>query len=479
MFENDTESTVKVAPIVESFQQRGLRNDKESSRMRKIIFLAKRHQALAVQHPQLILLAVTFFFVTFGSGIAIATVYANVEQDELEANALAIAMETGRFFSHHLDRAILPLFSLAQFVREIQEFRELPDLIGLSNAEGSLPFLPPPEGLDRPTHRNVTGVCDDPPILERYTRIAGAIKEDADMDGVLVNLQLVPDGVVCLVHPVNNTEDFPPGVHLDSTVSIGHDLLYDPERKFMAEATVASDEVVIVGPIKLLQCPREDCDPLVEKAFIARLPILSKTNEIFVNGESHLRWGFAVALINWNVLVENSGIYDEFEKSNLEFQLTRTDYIPNPDDGTIQKIVSSGQRFSPSRDHERLYLINSAPLPPPKQVVVLAESTGYHSSFEKYAYTELPTTNNEWAINVAYCTKGCIEWYNWIVPMWTVLSLAISILLYTIFAQQRFHADAMAAKSAMLVESAEQAARSERELNDFIAHEVSYVPEVQ
>ena len=63
--------------------------------------------------------------------------------------------------------------------------------------------------------------------------------------------------------------------------------------------------------------------------------------------------------------------------------------------------------------------------------------------------------------------------------MWTVLSLAISILLYTIFAQQRFHADAMAAKSAMLVESAEQAARSERELNDFIAHEVSYVPEVQ
>lgn len=366
MFENDTESTVKVAPIVESFQQRGLRNDTESSRMRKIFFLAKRHQALAVQHPQLILLAVTFFFVTFGSGIAIATVYANVEQDELEANALAIAMETGRFFSHHLDRAILPLFSLAQFVREIQEFRELPDLIGLSNAEGSLPFLPPAEGLDRPTHRNVTGVCDDPPILARYTRIAGAIKEDADMDGVLVNLQLVPDGVVCLVHPVNNTEDFPPGVHLDSTVSIGHDLLYDPERKFMAEATVASDEVVIVGPIKLLQCPREDCDPLVEKAFIARLPILSKTNEIFVNGESHLRWGFAVALINWNVLVENSGIYDEFEKSNLEFQLTRTDYIPNPDDGTIQKIVSSGQRFSPSRDHERLYLINSAPPPTPK-----------------------------------------------------------------------------------------------------------------
>jgi CHASE domain len=346
MIENDTENTVKVAPINESFQVRERWNETESSRMRKIGVLLKRHQALAAQHPQLILLAITFFVVTLGSGIAIATVYANVEQDEKEANALTIAVETGRFFSHNLDRAILPLFSLAQFVREIQEFRELPDLIGLSNAEGSLPFLPPSDGLDRPTHRNVSGVCDDPPLLERYIRIAGAIKEDADMDGVLVNLQLVPDGVVCLVHPVNNTEDFPRGVHLDSTVTIGHDLLYDPERKFMAEATVASEKVVIVGPIQLLQCPRHDCDPLVEKAFIARLPILSKTNEIFVNGESHMRWGFAVALINWNVLVENSGIYDEFEKSNLEFQLTRTDYIPNPDVGTTQNVSSQTVRFS-------------------------------------------------------------------------------------------------------------------------------------
>ena len=116
---------------------------------------------------------------------------------------------------------------------------------------------------------------------------------------------------------------------------------------------------------------------------------------------------------------------------------------------------------------------------PSKQVVVLAESAGYNSNFDKYVYTELPTTNNEWAINVAYCREGCVGWYYWIVPMWTVLSLAISILLYTIFAQQRFHADAMAAKSAILVETAERSARSERELNDFIAHEVSCVGEVK
>jgi len=37
----------------------------------------------------------------------------------------------------------------------------------------------------------------------------------------------------------------------------------------------------------------------------------------------------------------------------------------------------------------------------------------------------------------------------------------------------------MAAKSTMLVEAAELTARSERELNDFIAHEVSIVPEAK
>lgn len=108
------------------------------------------------------------------------------------------------------------------------------------------------------------------------------------------------------------------------------------------------------------------------------------------------------------------------------------------------------------------------------QVVVLAESEGYDADFEKQVYTELPTTNNEWAINVAYCVEGCIEWYIWSLLMWAIISLAVSILVYTVFAQKQFHADAMTAKSALMVESAERSARSERELNDFIAHEVSH-----
>lgn len=314
------------------------RDDKSSSPSATAPTVLQRHKDLAARHPQYIILATVIFCFLLGAGLAIATVSANVQIDQMEADAWSVAEETGQFFSQNLDRAILPLFSLAQFAREIQEFRELPSQIGLPLEDGSLPFLDPPTSGDHPTHRNVTGVCDNPLLTEKFDRIAGAIKKDAGMDGVLVNLQLVPDAVVCLVHPVNNTVDFPPGVYLDNTGAIGHDLLYDPTRKFIAQATVPSEKVVIAGPLKLLQCP-ENCNPLVEKAFIARLPIPSETNVILVDGNPHMRWGFAVALINWNALVEKSGVYESFADGEMEFQLTRTDYIPNGESGTVEEKV--------------------------------------------------------------------------------------------------------------------------------------------
>jgi hypothetical protein len=300
------------------------------------------HRQLAGREPQHILLALFLFIVLLVAGVAIATIFANSHKTQMELDALTLAKETGLYFSQNLDKAILPLFTLAQFVNEIESFRSLPERIGLAGEEGSIPFLPPTADGDMPTHRNVTGVCDDQSLLEQYDRIAGAIKKDSGLDGILVNLQLVPDAVVCLVHPVNNTEDFPPGIYMDNTGAIGHDLLSDPARKFIAEATVPSNDVVIAGPLSLFQC--QDCDPTVEKAFIARLPIKSEANFIAVNGERYARWGFAVALINWNELVQRSGVYEVFQAEGMEFQLTRTDSIQDTEGGTIEKTVRTCYR---------------------------------------------------------------------------------------------------------------------------------------
>ncbi len=106
------------------------------------------------------------------------------------------------------------------------------------------------------------------------------------------------------------------------------------------------------------------------------------------------------------------------------------------------------------------------------QIVILAESAGFHFGFKHQVHAALPTTDNEWAMTVAYCTNGCHAWYFWVILAWTILSINISILVYTIFSQKQFHADAMAAKSSWMVENAERSAQVERELNDFIAHEV-------
>ena len=282
----------------------------------------RQHYSLFKAHPHILYLALFIWAAFLGAGVAICVVFERAHHEEMRDEARALATETGTFFSDHLDQAILPLFSLAQFVHEVDMFKNLASQVGLVGEPDALPLIPK-AGNETPTHRNVTGVCDDPQLVDRFTNIAAGIKKNARMDGILVNLQLVPDAVVCLLHPLNNTEDFPEGVFMDNSGALGHDLLYDPQRKFIAEATVPSDKVVIAGPIKLRQC--QDCDPLVEQAFIARLPIASETNVITVNGEGYNKWGFAVALINWNELVERSGVYQTFAGNDLEFQLTRTD----------------------------------------------------------------------------------------------------------------------------------------------------------
>lgn len=163
------------------------------------------------------------------------------------------------------------------------------------------------------------------------------------MEGVLVNVQLAPQGVVCLLHPLINTEDFPPGVMMNNTGAQGHDLLMDPARKFIAEATIPQDDIVIAGPLTLRQC--NDCDPIVSRAFIVRLAIAMEGHEIEVAGETYEKWGFAVVLINWGALIDRSGVYEKFAELGYDFQLTRTDRIVDQDTGAVTEKVRETLTF--------------------------------------------------------------------------------------------------------------------------------------
>lgn len=107
-----------------------------------------------------------------------------------------------------------------------------------------------------------------------------------------------------------------------------------------------------------------------------------------------------------------------------------------------------------------------------RKVVILAESSNFASSHGREVTATLPTTNNEWEIAVKYCTEGCVEWYPWVIGTIVILSFCISIMIYLILSQQQLHSISLAEKQQQMVENSKLAAKKERELNDFIAHEV-------
>ena len=220
------------------------------------------------------------------------------------------------------------MFSIAQFASELEIFHDLPSQIGPAGNPGARP-------LNAAYYRNVTGICDDPTLIQRYNEIADTIKTNSNMHGILINIQLDPRGVICLAYPLVNSEDFQNGIVLNSTGVIGLDLINNPVYRYIAERTIESNNVVVQGPITLRQCADMKCDPTVSMAFVARISIASKVDVIEVNGIPYNKWGFAAVLINWNALIEQSNIYESFAEKGYGFQLTRTDIEFNAN-GTMQ-----------------------------------------------------------------------------------------------------------------------------------------------
>ena len=379
------------------------------------------------------------FCVLVSAGIAITVVLINAKRLETESQALDLAIETGEWFSDQLNQAIFPLFSIAQFAVELPIFRSLPQKIGPAFEEGSLPFIPPEEGY-QPSHRNVTGICDQPDLVERFNGIASTIKKQAKMEGILVNLQLAPEAVVCLLYPLVNAEDFENGIVLNNTRARGLDLLTDSVSSFIAKRTIAKESVSIAGPLSLRQCGDKTCDATVEKAFIARLPIVVPDNIMEVDGVTYNRWGFATALINWEALVKRSDIYQKFAALKMEFQLTRTDRTFN--------------------DVTNAYDVT---------VVVLAETPTFfkHEACETFVTTALQTTNNEWEITVFYDLERTRNTLGWCIASCILLAYCISILVYVILVQRQ-NAAKMRAKASVQ----EASVQTERNMTAYFAHEL-------
>ncbi len=291
----------------------------------------------------------------------------------------------------------MPLFSLAQFVNEVSSFKALAGRVG---ARPNRPAIEP-GGVQ--THREVDGICNDPVLLERFNRIASSIKEAADMQGVLVSLQLVPDLVVCTVYPLVNREDFEGGIVMDNRAAVGLDLIAIPTLESFSDSVLRSKGIYIAGPLTLQECLKDgDCDVSVEKAFIAALTIKSNNHTIPFQGDSFKSWGAVEAIINWEALIERSDIYKRFANDGKGFRLTRDD--------TIDEVTS--------------------------EVVTLAETENFEDSrFVRVSIT-LDTVDDFWKMTIAY-EQTSTDWLPYAIASTVVLAFFFAALVFLIMMQKQ------------------------------------------
>eukprot|EP00529_Nitzschia_sp_RCC80_P003643 CAMPEP_0113485144 /NCGR_PEP_ID=MMETSP0014_2-20120614/24332_1 /TAXON_ID=2857 /ORGANISM="Nitzschia sp." /LENGTH=1072 /DNA_ID=CAMNT_0000378781 /DNA_START=26 /DNA_END=3245 /DNA_ORIENTATION=- /assembly_acc=CAM_ASM_000159 len=431
-----------------------------------------------------ILLVCTVLFVLLAaSSLAIILIQSRNQKLEREEQAYDLAIQTGQFFKEQLDLAILPLFSIAQFAVHLEMFQSLPKQIGEAYESGSLPFVKEQNGDISSRRRNVTGVCDAPQLVDKFISIATGIKQMSQMDKILVNLQLAPH-----VAPDDNTEDFDGDMYLDSSGAWGLDLLNDPNMRYIARLSVERETVTVAGPRKLVQCP--DCGDY----FIARLPIYDPSHTMIgLDGQEYPRWGFATALIDWDRLVEKSGIYEQFDhyshhaawthqsSSTSSSSSSTSSSGGDSSGGSIGGNGGSDERFEfiltrtdrVFHETSNEYVFSTT---------VLAESPGYadgissvssssSSSRSKSKHSEttvsLETTNNEWEMTVVYWNQDIQRWTIIVSCVCIVVSFLIAWLVFLILNQKQLHSNMVAKTSAQ-----DAQVETERNMTAYFAHEL-------
>ena len=277
-------------------------------------------------HPRVAIATAVCLTALISISVGITYAFATSYENDKKSVANEFALKAGKWFGQELRRAIFPLFVLGEFVKETPSFLSLSSLIGQGGEPGSAPYI----NDTIINHRNVSGICDNSTVMAEFSRIAKKIKDDANLGGALVSLNLSPYDVACLFYPINNTEDFQPPLYLDNSGAVGQDLLKDPTRRAIMLKTHETQSYTVAGPLSLHQCTT--CPPVVRNAFVARLPVNMPADmgyNINTGVANYSSWGFVAAVINWQRLLDRSGIYERFENQGMQFELTKTDRIFN------------------------------------------------------------------------------------------------------------------------------------------------------
>lgn len=94
-------------------------------------------------HPHIGIIVAVSFMIFCAASIAVTYTFTQHYNDHLEDEALKKAKDLGLRFEDSVTGARLPLFSIAEFIKDLPYFTELPKEIGPGGENGSAPFSQP------------------------------------------------------------------------------------------------------------------------------------------------------------------------------------------------------------------------------------------------------------------------------------------------------------------------------------------------
>ncbi|KAL3788993.1 LOW QUALITY PROTEIN: hypothetical protein HJC23_012698 [Cyclotella cryptica] len=248
------------------------------------------------------------FAILCGTGLAILYSFGHQYEEDKYKDSMDLADKADRWLEKEISKSLLPLFAMSELVKVVGKWNDLSFKI-----DAMQQYI-----QGNSVYKNVTGICDDPAYIDPFIGMASSIKQSSGMQKILINVQLAPSGVLCLTYPKNNTEDFLPEYTLIR--AIGLDLFFTPSRAETSKAAVVKQGKTIQGPITL------DQQGVVE-ALIARYPVFIDGNNITINGVSYPFWGLTIVLMDWEKLIAKFGIYNFFDKADMQFRMNRRDTL--------------------------------------------------------------------------------------------------------------------------------------------------------
>jgi len=371
------------------------------------------------RHPYILLASLTVAGLVAGVGLWALEAEREAYAQEMRATAAFVARETATYFSNEFKRAFVPLYALREAVQHSGHFHDLATQIG------RYPHLLKEEAVAVPgglaNMRDVTNICDEEGVLQRWEDLLDASTAENDLEGLIFRYRLMPKNVACL--------DYKKGT---AAADSGMDMS-NSDHPFWEMVT--TDLFInkwkglhVFGPF-MVNGMEVFCTHLgiwnkdpnkrdwVQDGVVSTEQILD--DFIDVRGTEVEAWGLVMSYLNWGELKARSRIFERFADVGLDFHLARREEDVDP--ALPGPRGASTQQFAHLASSERSHLLDESNS-------ILIESESLHGTWET-------------RVGITGGARWNPEWYWPAVACLVVVSLLLGLLCATTLVKAQLHRD--------------------------------------